>query len=180
MKKHPFIQIEFHSTVKLSAAQSKKIHQWLDMASEAIEALLKENGIIQAKWLKTTKSIRISVLLCGESRIKKLNQEYRQKNKVTDVLSFPSYSSLRVAPARGESLPPELFIGDLAICQQRIISQAKEFNITYFDEFIHLFMHGVTHLLGYDHELSAKEEVLMEKWERVALDSFSKIKKKGP
>jgi probable rRNA maturation factor len=56
--------------------------------------------------------------------------------------------------------------------------QAKQFNISYMDEFIHLFFHGLIHLMGYDHEISEEEERLMQLWEKLALDNFSK-KKKG-
>jgi probable rRNA maturation factor len=87
--------------------------------------------------------------------------------------------SLRQAPAQGEFRGQELFLGDLAICHQKVISQADEFNISYFDEFIHLLFHGVIHLVGYDHEISLKEEKIMELWEEKALSLFSKAKKKG-
>jgi probable rRNA maturation factor len=79
-----------------------------------------------------------------------------------------------------ELLSPEIFLGDLAICHRKIIEQARDFDITYWDEFIHLVIHGMIHLMGYDHEISPTEERIMQEWENVSLNLFSKIKKKGP
>lgn len=177
MKKHPFIQLEFHSSVKLKPSELTKINKWLAMASEVMEELVKKKKLIHPAWLKNTKSIKVAVLLCGEAKIRKLNFEHRQKDYVTDVLSFPSFETLRMAPGKHDFLTPEMFLGDLVICHQKTIKQAKEFDISYWDEFIHLTMHGMIHLMGFDHELSAKEEKLMESWENIALTRFSDIKK---
>lgn len=169
MKKHHFLQLDYHSTVKLTAAESKKINLWLHYAGDVLSELF-DDKIVP---LKKPKTLHISLMICGDEKIKKINQEFRQKNKVTDVLSFPAHEDLRKSKLKLD----ELFLGDLAICHQQTKRQAKEFKISYFDEFIHLFFHGVIHLLGYDHEISLKEEKLMEKWESLALEKFSKIKK---
>lgn len=179
MKKHSFIQVEFHSTVKITLSDSVKIQKWLKMASEVMEKLILNRGLVHPSWLKNAECLKVSVLLCGETKIRNLNLDYRSKDKVTDVLSFPTYTNLRKTKTRDEFASAEIFLGDLAICHQRTQRQAKEFNISYWDEFIHLFMHGMIHLIGYDHELSAKEEKLMESWENEALNLFTKIKKRG-
>ncbi len=180
MKKHPFIQADFHSSVKLSKAQDLKISKWLTMAGLVMEKFILDEKLLHASWIKEVSSIRVSILLCGESKIKKLNSDYRAKDKVTDVLSFPTFENLRKLKPKSEFIGSELFLGDLAICHQRVTKQARDFSITYWDEFIHLYMHGMIHLMGYDHEVSAKEEKVMEEWENQALNLFSKIKKKGP
>lgn len=180
MKKHAFIQVDFTSTVKLSTLDSLKIKKWLAMASLVMEKLIMKKSLLHPSWIKSAKTLRVSVLLCGEARIRSLNHEHRFKDKVTDVLSFPNYENLRKRTPKNEFSLPEMFLGDLAICHQRAATQAKEFDISYWDEFIHLFMHGMIHLIGYDHEASKKEERIMEDWENEALTLFSKIKKKGP
>ena len=170
MKKHPFLEVEYHSTVKLTASEERQIKKWLLLAGDVLENIFKDK-IIPSKKLKT---LEVSLLICGDSRIKDLNRQYRQKDKVTDVLSFPAHEDLRKSTYQFENL----FLGDLAICHHQTKRQAKEFKISYMDEFIHLFFHGLIHLLGYDHEISAKEEKLMEEWEKKALSEFSKVKKK--
>ena len=170
MNKHQFLSVDIQSTVKMTPGQKKKIQQWLGWASETLEEVFQD--IVPQPDIS---EISVSLLICGEGKIKALNKAHRQKDKVTDVLSFPNFESLRTKKPRHSG---PVFLGDLAICHQKTVSQAKEFNITYWDEFIHLFFHGVLHLVGFDHEISAKEEKLMEKLEDKLLTTFSS-KKKG-
>jgi probable rRNA maturation factor len=169
MKKHPFLRLDYHFTVKLSSVEMKKLELWLSMAGDVLDYLFKKK-IIPGKRPKT---LHISLIICGDARIKELNRRYRNKDKVTDVLSFPAHEDLRKVGAR----QAELFLGDLAICHQQTKRQAKEFEIGYFDEFIHLFFHGAIHLLGYDHEINLAEEKMMLGWEKKALEHFSQIKR---
>ena len=180
MKKHLTIAYDFHSTVKISTKEKAKLNNWLEMASLVIGDLIEKHSLIHPGWNAQTRIFRVSILLCGDARIKQLNQQFRQKNKVTDVLSFPTFASLRKAPSKSEPMTPEIFLGDLAICHNKTIKQSKEYGITYWDEFIHLFMHGMIHLMGYDHEASPREEKVMQEFEDLSLNLFSKRKKKGP
>lgn len=90
--------------------------------------------------------------------IKKLNQQFRGKNKVTDVLSF--------APTEEESL------GELALCMPQVEIQAQEHGLTIEEETFYLILHGVLHLLGYNHEKGGKQaremyaiqDEVFEKW----------------
>ncbi len=170
--KKPTLLTDFHSTAKLSPADWKKLEGLMDLASEVF------TDLIAAKLLPTTKgqTFHVSLLICGDERIKKLNHAHRQKDKVTDVLSFPAHESLRKL-ARAEN---DVFLGDLAISIPQARRQAKAFNIPVWDEFIHLYFHGLLHLVGFDHEISAQEEKLMQKWEDKALDLLSGKKKGGP
>ncbi len=170
--KHHFLHVDFISTVKLSPGDERKLTKWLTLAGDVLENLLKKKGIIKTQGLD---ELHISLMLCGDTRIRQLNREYRNKDKVTDVLSFPAHEDLRKITSKGKTL----FLGDLAICHSRTKLQARQFKIGYFDEFIHLFFHGAIHLMGFDHELSEKEEKLMENWEQEALKKFSEIKKRA-
>lgn len=169
MKKHPFLQVDYQSTVKLTASEKRQLARWLAIAGEVVEYLFKKK-IVPTRGVK---SIQVSLLICGDARIRELNREYRSKDYVTDVLSFPAEENLRSTATCSASL----FLGDLAICHGQTRRQARKFKISYMDEFIHLFFHGIIHLLGYDHELSPEEEKLMQEWEETALKKFSGIKK---
>ena len=74
---------------------------------------------------------------------------------------------------------PELDVGDILICKSVCQAQAKEFSISYFEEFVHLFMHGFLHVWGYDHELNEKEEKLMFDLEKQLVEKISEIKKES-
>lgn len=168
--KKPILQTEFRSTSRLSARDMKNMKFCMTLVSEVFSDLLKAKIIPS----RPTQTYQVSLLLCGDERMRKLNHEYRQKDKATDVLSFPAHENLRkISPAEDE-----VFLGDLAISIPTARRQALEFEISTWDEFIHLYFHGLLHLIGYDHEISEKEEVLMQKWEDRALTLISD-KKKG-
>lgn len=112
--------------------------------------------------------------LCGERRIRRLNRDYRGKDKVTDVLSFPLYDSFRCKKI-GPFLAPVLEFGDVVICLPVAYRQAKEFDISVEDEITHQLVHGFLHLLGFDHELSQREEKIMEKYEKQLVENISQL-----
>ena len=102
----------------------------------------------------------LTLVFCGVKKIRALNRDFRQKDKKTDVLSFPIFSSLR--KGHKEFVPQGLInLGDIFICKEVAEKQAREFNISLEEEIVHLFIHGLLHLYGYDHEVSPKEEKLM-------------------
>ncbi len=108
--------------------------------------------------------IEISINLISEARIKTLNQKYRGKNKVTDVLSFPIDSK----PMPRSAIIP---LGDIFICLPFAKKQAKRENIDIEKKLSWLIIHGFLHLLGYDHDKSEKDRLEMEKLENKILNS---------
>jgi probable rRNA maturation factor len=173
MKKHLFLNVDYTNSVNFSTLQKRQLDEWLYIAGDVLQEMIKKKIISAIK----VKKVHVSLLICGDARIRDLNFRFRQKDKVTDVLSFPAHHDLR-SIVYSQS---ELFLGDLAICHSQTKRQAKKFKIRYMDEFIHLFFHGVIHLMGYDHEISEKEQKIMDQWEQRALKKFSEIKdqKKG-
>ena len=124
------------------------------------------------------KEVSLSMTLCGRAKIKKLNREYRQKDYVTDVLSFPVYDNLRFDKKPKSKNLVQMDLGDMVICKEKAFSQAREFEITYEQEIVHLAVHGYLHLLGFDHEISAKEEKIMEGYENELVGLvYKKLKK---
>jgi len=126
----------------------------------------------------TVKKVTFTLTLCGRAKIKKLNHDYRQKDYVTDVLSFPIYDNIRPDKKVKERLLAEIDLGDIVICKDVAKSQAREFGITFEEEIIHLLVHGLLHLLGFDHEISDKEEEIMEAYEsELVIKIYKKLKK---
>lgn len=149
---------------------SKDVSRMISVLQSVLCSFLKKNPHFQG-----VKEVRFTMTLCGKTKIRSLNREYRQIDKVTDVLSFPVYDNLRPdKKPRGRSLP-QMDLGDLVICKEKALSQSREFEITYQQEVIHLTVHGLLHLLGFDHEISSKEEKIMEAFEN---DLVGKIYKK--
>ena len=86
----------------------------------------------------------VSVLLCGDAAMRRLNRTYRRKDKTTDVLSFPSRESGG-------------FLGDLIISAPEAKRQARRSQAAYPKVLEKLLLHGLLHLLGYDHETDRGE-----------------------
>lgn len=95
----------------------------------------------------------LSILFTGDREIRELNRQFRKKDSVTDVLSFPTGSH------GGEAIPGGMVVlGDIAISLPQAKKQAKRIGNSFEKEVLFLLVHGLLHLLGYSHEGSAKEE----------------------
>jgi probable rRNA maturation factor len=99
--------------------------------------------------------------------MRELNARYRGIEKATDVLSFPL--SDNVSPK--DSGP----LGDIVICVPRTQSQAREYGVRFYSELLRLLIHGLLHLLGYDHEIGAYQKRKMEKKERELLNALQAV-----
>ena len=100
-------------------------------------------------------------MICGSKKIQTLNRDFRNKDKKTDVLSFPQYHNLRKGLQKDEFSLDEISVGDIVICKEVAAKQAKQIGHTLEQELVSLFLHGFLHCLGYDHEISDKEEKIM-------------------
>jgi probable rRNA maturation factor len=120
---------------------------WDRLVRRAAEAAVAESAFPQ---LATgQRPIEISVLLTGDDKLRELNAEYRQKDKPTNVLSFPMAdpSDLRYANVAGA----ELLLGDIILARGVCESEAADKGVSLEDHATHLVVHGTLHLLGYDH-----------------------------
>lgn len=102
-----------------------------------------------------------ALALSSDTRVQTLNRDYRGFDKPTNVLSFP---------ADADHLPPEgpRWLGDIVIAEETLVREADERGIAVLDHFSHLTVHGLMHLLGFDHETET-EAVVMEAHETAIL-----------
>lgn len=107
----------------------------------------------------------LSLLLVGDPFMRRLNRLYRRKDRTTDVLAFP-ITPTRPSPLRGGGLGRGL-LGDIVISLPQAERQAAQAGHTLEREMATLVIHGLLHLLGYDHERSAREARRMSRRERV-------------
>ena len=116
------------------------------------------------------------IIVTDEAEIRRLNAEARGIDAVTDVLSFPSLDGIRGKALKKADFPFEvdedgnIFLGSIVICEKRAREQAEEYGHSYMRELHYLAVHGLWHLLGYDHmteedkpEMRAKEEKILSK-----------------
>lgn len=109
--------------------------------------------------------VEISVTFVSTEEIQELNRIYRDKDQVTDVLSFPQYEDLE--EVRNNEV---ICLGDVVICPEQALLQADEFGHSGERELVYLFVHSIFHLMGYDHieeddrmEMREQEEKIMKK-----------------
>jgi probable rRNA maturation factor len=116
------------------------------------------------------KNPEVSILLLDDPQIRDLNREYRKKDKSTDVLSFPMLDET------SGNVQPQL-LGDIVISVETAEKQAHNRKCALYKELSILLIHGMLHLLGYDHELSKKDEEEMQKQESRIFEGIIKDKK---
>ena len=109
----------------------------------------------------------INLRLLNDKEMKKLNMQFRQKDKTTNVLSFPN-DDISVKQTKN--------IGDIAISVEYVKAEAKKEGKTFDDHIIHMLAHGVYHILGYDHE-NDENAVIMENKE---IQTLKKINISNP
>lgn len=106
----------------------------------------------------------IDVTVVDAEAIRQLNAEYRDKDAVTDVLSFPMYEFYNGEPQEELDAEPDtgcVMLGDMILCYTRAVEQAVEFGHSPARECGYLTTHSVLHLLGYDHERNDEDTRLM-------------------
>lgn len=97
----------------------------------------------------------ISVLITTNKTIQKYNRDYRHKDKPTDILSFPYHPGLQPGKRIRVKREDDKNLGDLIISAEYVAHQAQEDNVPLPQRMKKLLVHGVCHLLGYDHEIDA-------------------------
>ena len=104
----------------------------------------------------------LSLIIVGKKKIRTINRDYRNIDRETDVISFANIDSDDY-----DYLCEDVNLGDIFINTDRVFSQAKKYGHSIKREFVFLFVHGMLHLLGYDHMQEADKKVMREQEERV-------------
>jgi probable rRNA maturation factor len=122
--------------------------------------------------------LSVSVLFTSDEQVHALNSAWRQRDKPTNVLSFPMMErdELLVLAMAG---PPEL-LGDIALAYETCACEAADKGVSISDHAAHLIVHGLLHLAGYDHELGPEDADAMEALEVKALAKMGIADPYGP
>jgi probable rRNA maturation factor len=106
---------------------------------------------------ETAEEVELSITLTNDAQIQTLNRDYRDKDKPTNVLSFPQIEWVDSKPATQE---PLMMLGDVVIALETIQREANEQEKRLQDHFIHMLIHSVLHLCGHDHEIESEAETM--------------------
>lgn len=148
--------------------------KYIEKISSAYDEALK---ILKVK----CKDLEVNISFVSKSEIKKLNDKFRQKDAVTDVLSFPNLlepgrTNMQLITDKldkitfASEINPEngtIFVGDICICKSVVFKQAKEYGNTKLREIVYMAVHGLLHLLGYDHMTDDDKSVMREMEEKI-------------
>ncbi|MBT5072905.1 MAG: rRNA maturation RNase YbeY [Kordiimonadaceae bacterium] len=130
-----------------------------ELATKAIEQITK--NVNEGKALQNFSHLELSIVLCDDALIHKLNNDYRMQNKPTNVLSFPGLTAEQIDEYLiGGKGPPEgpYSLGEIYIAYETIVQEAQVSDIKVENHFTHLIIHGVLHLLGFDHVEDAQAD----------------------
>jgi probable rRNA maturation factor len=148
--------------------------------------VLTEEGIeveIPAEWIQAVMekaltaenvppNVEISLVLTGQERIQELNREYRGKDSPTDVLSFSMSEQKEEEEPTAFIGPPDglVHLGEIIISYPQAVKQAGEHNHSTKKEMAILIVHGVLHILGYDHEKPEMEPAMIAREKAILTD----------
>jgi len=156
-----------------------KSKKWLEISDseKLVEELVEK--LIPLTDLKSiiTKefTLELAISLVSDPQIKKINSDFRNKDKATNILSFPNLDHNLIHQEGLENLVKNsdyLCLGDIVISYDKVKSEAKKQNKSFNCHLTHLILHSILHLIGYDHEdeIQAKE---MESLEIKILESLN-------
>lgn len=149
----------------------------IELIENMIEYTLREEGVKE--------DYEVSLILIDNDTIKDINKEQRQKDMVTDVLSFPMLEYIPHTVYKENYLnytftemdldDGRLVLGDIALSLERAKEQSEEFNHSFKREVCYLIIHSILHLLGYDH-MEEDDKVVMRKREEEILNNFNVVR----
>ena len=138
---------------------------WEALVRNAVEAAVAESAFPQLA--ASQRPVEVSVLLTGDDQVRRLNAEWRNKDRPTNVLSFPMVNPDDLCDAIVAG--PEVLLGDIILARGVCEAEASDKGVTIEQHAAHLLVHGTLHLLGYDHH-SDGEAAEMETREIRALE----------
>jgi len=147
-----YIEIEF-----LDIEQNE---EYVELAKTVIKRCFEEENL--------SDKLYINIILTTPENIRKINNEFRNIDKETDVLSFPMFEKEEIQ--NSETFVIEEVLGDIVISIDKVKEQSTEYGHSFEREFSYMLVHGFYHLMGYDHmeenekqQMRVKEENILNK-----------------
>lgn len=139
---------------------------WEALAGAAVRAAFAQSPF--GEWVDHHSTFEVSIRLTSDTEVHHLNRTYRDKDKPTNVLSFPMVQPDLLETVALDTDDGEVLLGDIVLAHGVCASEAIERGVSIEAYAQHLIVHGTLHLLGYDHEGDAEAEA-MEDMERAAM-----------
>ena len=138
--------------------------EYEEIVKKVISQCFKEEKLENSK-------LSVTITLTTPENIQKINKEYRNIDKATDVLSFPMFEKDELSEkVEKKDFAYEDILGDIVISIERVEQQAKEYEHSFEREFSYMLVHGFYHLLGYDHIQEEDKIIMRTKEEKILLE----------
>lgn len=148
-----YMQIDF------DGIEEKK--EYSDTISQVLEKCYEVENLVESK-------LYINIILTNPQTIRKINKEYRNIDKETDVLSFPMFEKEELEEIiKKQEFNIQDILGDIIISIPRVEAQAKEYEHSFERELAYMVVHGFYHLMGYDHMEEEEKRIMREKEENI-------------
>jgi len=138
---------------------------------EALEAFVVQVVEEVIAYEQCEEEFEVSISFVNNQEMRSLNKEYRNIDKETDVLSFPLVEfieeELNTEDEDAEYIEEEIALGDIVISMEKAVEQSEEYGHSFKRELAFLLVHGMLHLLGYDHDEEASEGEMFDKQEEI-------------
>lgn len=135
--------------------------EYENIVRKVVEQCFKEEKLENSK-------LYISITLTTPEHIHKINKQYRNVDKETDVLSFPMFEKEEIdEKIKNQDFEHEDVLGDIVISIERVKGQAEEYGHSFEREFSYMIVHGFYHLMGYDHIKDEDKAIMRPKEENV-------------
>ena len=135
------------------------------LIKEVVSRVLEEEKVLP--------EVDVYITLTNNEEIHKINKEYRDVDRPTDVLSFPMYERDEIAGLKNDTNDEiEKILGDIIVSIEKVREQAEEYGHSFERELAYLVTHGMLHLLGYDHMIE-EEKTVMRKREEEILETLN-------
>lgn len=130
------------------------------LVKEVVQKVLKEEGVIV--------EVDVYITLTNNEEIHKINKEYRNVDRPTDVSSFPMYDRSEIFTLKENTKDEvEKILGDIIVSIEKVKEQAIEYGHSFERELSYLVTHGMLHLLGYDHMIDEEKTVMRAREEAI-------------
>lgn len=161
-----------NQTRSFDQTMTDRFHEYVEQVLEVVLA----SSWLDSRIRDAKAEISVDIRLVGVEAIRKLNREFREIDKVTDVLSFPVLE-MKEGALSADLMPYDfsfdeegkkiLGIGDVVICPERAKKQAEEYGHSLDREMVFLAVHSFLHLLGFDHMVQSEEEKMFSEQEKI-------------
>ncbi|GER93962.1 rRNA maturation RNase YbeY [hot springs metagenome] len=181
------MEITIKNNQRLMRVNQRRVKQILKRSLQ----YLKDSGKLDSLFVAHYPLLEISVFFVNDRKMRELNLQYREKDKTTDVLSFPQIAFSNKRQASGIKVQSSklkkrlsafslqafdsrrmMLLGDIVINIPQAKRQAKEHGFAFYEEVAWLLIHGLLHLLGYDHEKNKYQAKKMREMEKQLLSCF--------